>query len=306
MVCSESSKKAGVILARPFGISGKETMKILICAVAALFALGTFQCAQMNQGRESAPPAERVAEVEPAKQGGEVHWGYEGEIGPEHWADLSPDFALCREGTEQSPINLMEATEVEGSALKPKFGEGVLTLEQRARVMDLVDNGHTIQVTTDATPAFDLDGEHYELVQYHFHAPSEHMIDGEYAPLEIHFVHKSTAGHLVVLGVLVEEGRHSRVWDPVIAALPSGPGDPRHLEGLDIDVNELQPVAERYYRYRGSLTTPPCSESVEWIVIADKSQISAEQMAALTSHLHHNNRVVQPLGDRELVLVGTE
>ncbi len=281
-------------------------MKTLICTAATLLVLGTSQCAQMDQGKGSAPPAERVAEVEPAKQGGEVHWGYEGEVGPMHWADLSPDFALCGEGTEQSPINLMGATVVEGSALKPKFGEGVLTPEQRTRAIDLVDNGHTIQVTTDVTSALDLDGEHYELVQYHFHAPSEHTIDGEYAPLEIHFVHKSTAGNLAVLGVLVEEGVHNKFWDPVIAALPSSPGDERHLEGLELDVNELQSVAERYYRYRGSLTTPPCSESVQWIVIAEKRQFSPEQMESLTSHLHHNNRPVQPLGDRDLVLVSGE
>ena len=237
---------------------------------------------------------------------GEVHWGYEGDIGPEHWADLSPDFAMCRDGAEQSPIDLAGATEVEGAALERRLGETVLNLEQRARVMDIVDNGHTIQVTNDVPMALDMDGVHYELVQFHFHAPSEHTIDGEHAPLEVHFVHKSAAGELAVIGILVEEGEHDVLWDPIIGSLPEGPGDARHLEGLELDMRELRPLPKRYYRYRGSLTTPPCSEGVEWIVMAEKRQISPEQMGAMVAHLHDNNRPVQPLGDRELLLVSVE
>ena len=237
---------------------------------------------------------------------GVVQWGYEGDIGPEHWADLSPDFAMCRDGAEQSPIDLAGATEVEGAALERRLGETVLNLEQRARVMDIVDNGHTIQVTNDVPMALDMDGVHYELVQFHFHAPSEHTIDGEHAPLEVHFVHKSAAGELAVIGILVEEGEHDVLWDPIIGSLPEGPGDARHLEGLELDMRELRPLPKRYYRYRGSLTTPPCSEGVEWIVMAEKRQISPEQMGAMVAHLHDNNRPVQPLGDRELLLVSVE
>ena len=234
---------------------------------------------------------------------GEVHWGYEGEIGPEHWADLSPDFATCRDGVEQSPIDLTGATEVRGATLGRRLGETFLTFEQRARVMDIVDNGHTIQVTTDAPVSLGLDGVHYELVQFHFHAPSEHTIDGNYSPLEVHLVHESAAGGLAVIGVLVEDGEHDPIWEPIMGALPDGPDDPRHLEGLDLDMSELRPLPKRYYRYRGSLTTPPCSEGVEWIVMAEPRQISPEQMAEITSHLHDNNRPMQPLGERELLLV---
>jgi carbonic anhydrase len=235
-----------------------------------------------------------------------VHWGYEGEIGPDNWADLSSDFAPCRDGVEQSPIDLTGAVAAEGGAIERRVGDALLTLEQRARVMDLVDNGHTIQVTSDVPMALELDGVHYELAQFHFHAPSEHTIDGEHAPLEVHFVHKSAAGELAVIGILVEEGEHDVLWDPVIGSLPDGPGDDRHLEGLDLDMGELRPLPRRYFRYRGSLTTPPCSEGVEWIVMAEKRRISPEQMEAMVSHLHDNNRPVQPLGDRELVLVSAE
>jgi carbonic anhydrase len=246
---------------------------------------------------EPAPEAEHYAEV---------HWGYVGAEGPEHWADLSPEFAPCREGVEQSPIDLTAAMPTTETGIERRVGETTLTLEQRARVMDLVDNGHTIQVTNDVPLALDMEGVHYEMAQFHFHAPSEHTIDGEYAPLEVHMVHKSADGQLAVIGVLVEEGEHDPLWDPIIGNLPEGPGDQKHLEDLALDMNELRPLPKRYYRYQGSLTTPPCSEGVQWIVMAEKRQISPEQMAAMVSHLHDNNRPVQPLGDRELLLVSAE
>jgi carbonic anhydrase len=232
----------------------------------------------------------------------EAHWGYEGEGAPEHWAALDPDFALCRDGVEQSPIDLTGAVPIEDAGIERWLGTAVLTFEQRARVMDLVDNGHTIQITNDVPMALDMRGVHYELVQFHFHAPSEHTIDGEHAPLEAHFVHKSAAGELAVIGVLVEEGTYDVLWDPIIGALPEGPGDARHLEDLDLDMRELRPLPSRYYRYEGSLTTPPCSEGVQWIVMAEKRQISPEQMVAMVSHLHDNNRPVQPLGERQIGL----
>lgn len=229
----------------------------------------------------------------------EVHWGYTGEGAPEHWADLDPGFALCGEGVEQSPVDLTGAVPIENTGFERLLGETVLTVTQRARVMDLVDNGHTIQITNDVPMSTELGGVRYELVQYHFHAPSEHTIDGEHAPLEVHFVHKSAAGELAVIGILVEEGTHDVLWDTIIEALPA-PGDTRHVEDLDLDMSELRPLPTRYYRYAGSLTTPPCSEGVQWVVMAEKRQISIEQMAALVSHLHHNNRPVQPLGSRKI------
>lgn len=252
------------------------------------------------------PPAhdegEHVDEAENDSLG-KVYWGYAGDVGPEHWADLSPEFALCREGVEQSPIDLTGAVPIEDVGIERRLGTEVLTFEQRARVMDLVDNGHTIQVTTDVPMALDLGDTRYELVQFHFHAPSEHTIDGEHAPLEVHFVHTSASGELAVIGVLIEEGEHDALAEPIIAALPDGPGDERRVENLDLDMNDLRPLPKRYYRYRGSLTTPPCSEGVEWIVMAEKRQISSEQMATIVSHLHDNNRPVQPLGARTISLV---
>jgi len=264
-------------------------------AVVTFSALAVVAC--QPAGRQEAAAVDEVSH-EPVAH--EVHWGYTGEGAPEHWADLEPGFVLCGDGVEQSPVDLTDAVPVEDTDLERLLGETVLTFTQRARVMDLVDNGHTIQITNDVPMSTKLGGVRYELIQFHFHAPSEHTIDGEHAPLEVHFVHKSAAGELAVIGILVEEGTHDVLWDPVIEALPAAAGDTRHVEDLDLDMSELRPLPTRYYRYAGSLTTPPCSEGVQWVVMAEKRQISSEQMAAIVSHLHHNNRPVQPLGSRKI------
>lgn len=268
--------------------------------VSVLMLVGLVGC-----GQAAHDPPEPVAEVEHGEHG-EVHWGYEGSEGPEHWAGLSPVFSMCGEGVEQSPIDLTGATVIEGEALGRRMGTEVLTFEQRAKVMDLVDNGHTIQITSDVPMALDMDDTHYEMVQFHFHAPSEHTIDGEHAPLEVHFVHKSAAGQLAVIGILVEEGAYDVLWEPILGALPDGPGQDRRLEDLDLEMSELRPLPSRFYRYRGSLTTPPCSEGITWIVMAERRQISPAQMGALVSRLHDNNRPVQPLGERELLIVSSD
>ena len=235
-----------------------------------------------------------------------VHWGYEGEIGPKHWGSLSEDFVVCDSGKEQSPIDLTDPLLTDSPIWTERIGDTLLTEGERATVMDLVNNGHTIQVTNDVPMVAIVDGESYELVQYHFHAPSEHTIDGRYYPLEVHLVHQSAEGNLAVVGVLVEEGEHDELWEVILSALPEEPGDVRHLENLDLDTDDIRPPPETYYQYMGSLTTPPCSENVRWIVSAEIRDISPEQMAKILSHLHDNNRPVQPLNARTLKLYSPE
>jgi carbonic anhydrase len=264
-------------------------------AVVIFSALAVVACQPAAQHEAAA-----VDDVSFEAAAHDMHWGYTGEGAPEHWADLDPGFALCGEGVEQSPVDLTGAVPIENTGFERLLGETVLNVTQRARVMDLVDNGHTIQITNDVPMSTELGGVRCELVQYHFHAPSEHTIDGEHAPLEVHFVHKTAAGKLAVIGILVEEGTRDVLWDPIIEALPAAPGDTRHVEDLDLDMSELRPLPTRYYRYAGSLTTPPCCEGVQWVVMAEKRQISIEQMAALVSHLHDNNPPVQPLGNRRI------
>ena len=263
-------------------------------------AVVTFLVGCQPAAREEVEPVVETAEQ---TESAALHWGYEGEEGPEHWADLSPEFAACGEGVEQSPIDLSRSIPGGTVPLERRLTTPVLTVEQRARVLDLIDNGHTIQVTNDVPMSLDVGDEHFELVQFHFHAPSEHTFEGRHAPLEVHFVHKSAEGRLAVLGVMIEEGEHMPLLDVILDALPEHTGDTRHLEGLDLDMTQLRPLPDEYFVYEGSLTTPPCSEGVLWIVMGEMREISPEQMAELTPHLNDNNRPVQPLGDRQLSLV---
>ena len=267
-------------------------------ALLVVISLALTACSGGSSGPEQTAANDHHTDNEPH----EVHWGYEGNEGPEHWAGLSEEFAVCGTGMAQSPIDLTNPVLADTPTWVQQIGDNVLTEGQRARVMDLVDNGHTIQVTNDVPMVAIVDGIEHELVQYHFHAPSEHTIDGRHLPLEVHLVHKSADGNLAVYGVLVEEGEHDALWEVILSALPEGPDDPRHLENLDLDTDDIRPQPQTYYRYMGSLTTPPCSENVKWIVSAEIRDISPDQMARILARLPDNNRPVQPLNGRTVEL----
>jgi carbonic anhydrase len=251
-------------------------------------------------GGEPTPTKVEHADSAPSAEHHEVHWGYTGEEGPDYWADLNAEYALCRDGVEQSPIDLTGAVAMEDTGFERRLGHAVLEDEQIARVADIIDNGHTIQVTTELPLSMALGATTFELIQFHFHAPSEHTIDGVQASLEAHFVHKSAAGELAVIGILLEEGDHNDIMDPIIAALPSAPDESRHITNLSLPMDELRPLPTKYFRYNGSLTTPPCSEGVQWIVAADLYEMSNQQMTEIVAHLHSNFRPVQALGDRKI------
>ena len=268
-----------------------------VAACAAIAACG---------GAESPHP--QVAEEPVAhdeEQHGAVHWGYEGAEGPGHWAELSTDFAACASGREQSPIDLTNASEVTGVQFERVIGELIVDFDRRSEILDLIDNGHTIQVTPDAEVGLDIEGVHFGLAQFHFHSPSEHAIEGVRYPLEAHFVMSNTAGELAVLGVLYEEGEHDPALDLIVAHLPGEVGDARHLEDLELDIEALKPLPDDFYAYYGSLTTPPCSEGVRWFVIAKPEELSAAQIEAITAHLHDNARPLQPLNERKILRVTT-
>ena len=233
-----------------------------------------------------------------------MYWGYGGGDGPALWAELSPDFVECGSGRAQSPVALGVSQPVETSrALARHFGPGTLEIDERTHVLDLMDNGHTIQITADGHSSITLDGIRFELVQVHFHAPSEHRIDGRSFPLETHLVHRSGDGELAVVGVLAVAGDANPVYETVVAGLPRAVGDDRHLEDVDTAEDELLPDSDRYHRYDGSLTTPPCSEGVRWVVIADPVELSREQLDAFAAVLHDNNRPLQPLNGRRIGLI---
>ncbi len=233
-----------------------------------------------------------------------AHWGYEADNGPGTWGSMNADWAVCADGREQSPIDLSNAVETQLPAVdldRPDEGEfDVLT---QAGVIDALDNGHTIQVNSRTGEKLTVGDKTYALLQFHFHAPSEHTVDGEHFPMEMHFVHQAEDGALAVVGVLVEEGAPNPGIAPLWAQLAEAPGTETTVEIRAEFAEPVFPnVGTGFYHYVGSLTTPPCSEGVKWYIRKTFTSLSKEQIAAFTAVYDHNNRPVQARNDRALYL----
>jgi carbonic anhydrase len=233
---------------------------------------------------------------------GEVHWGYEDDNGPAVWASMKPEWALCGEGRHQSPVDLNNPVESELPAI------AVHTLSQQAvevlnqnEVLEELDNGHTVQVNALLPDALQIDGKSYSLKQFHFHSPSEHTVDGEHFPMEIHFVNEAADGSLAVLGVLVSEGAENPAIASLWASLPQAHGESTRTElPVSFAENLLTGVGNGFFHYSGSLTTPPCTEDVKWMIKRSPTELSAAQIQAFRAIYDHNNRPTNPLHDREL------
>ena len=235
-----------------------------------------------------------------------VHWSYEVDEGPERWAELSPAYAACAAGRNQSPIDLFTVAEGEivDGGMSNRYGTIDLAMRRTTQVGDLLDNGHTIQVDAGGSH-IELNDLALDLVQFHFHSPSEHRVQGQSFPLEIHFVHSSEDGALAVMGVFVIEGEEHAELAKVVANLPDADDEMVRPPGVSIDVQGLLPhtVDSARYRYSGSLTTPPCTEGVRWIVFPRPIEASPEQIEAIRSRMPVNNRPVQALNGRLVILL---
>lgn len=233
-----------------------------------------------------------------------VHWGYEADDGPDIWGSMNSDWALCANGLEQSPIDLANAVKTRLPVVDlDRPGEGKFEVLTQASVVDALDNGHTIQVNSKTGEKLTVDGKAYALLQFHFHAPSEHTVDGRHLPMEMHFVHQADDGALAVVGVLVEEGAPNPGVAPLWAQLAEAPGTETMVELRAEFAEPVFPdVGSGFYHYVGSLTTPPCSENVQWYVRKTFTTLSKDQIAEFTAVYNHNNRPVQALGDRALYL----
>ncbi len=223
----------------------------------------------------------------------DVHWGYSGDDGPAYWGELSPEYFLCAEGFAQSPIDIREASAVDLIELEFHY---------RQTLNNIVNNGHTIQVDIAAGSHIVYNGIRYDLLQFHFHSPSEHTIGGEAAPMEIHFVHRdSNSGALAVVGVMLTEGEaDNEAYASIFEAMPAEAGEPQALPA-PLALDALLPQTRAYYTYNGSLTTPPCSEIARWLLLDSPVELSAGQIAAFKSIYDGNARPVQPLGKRDLL-----
>ncbi|MBK6851593.1 MAG: carbonic anhydrase family protein [Burkholderiales bacterium] len=213
----------------------------------------------------------------------DVHWAYDGDGGPARWGELKPEFATCASGQRQSPIDIRGGLRVDLEPIK---------FDYRPVPFGVVDNGHTIQANVQPGNTIEVGGRRFELLQFHFHRPSEERINGRRYDMVIHLVHKSLEGKLAVVAVLVEQGRNHPVVQAVWNSLPLERND-ELASPVPIDLNQLLPDDRRYYTYMGSLTTPPCSEGVLWMVIKQPTPLSPEQIALFARLYPMNARPIQ-------------
>lgn len=237
------------------------------------------------KGARSAGAAAEKSATKPAARG---PWAYDGPSGPTHWHELSPEFKQCGMGQRQSPIDIRDGIPVE---LDP------IQFDYKLSAFRVIDNGHTVQVNVEPGNRIVVNGRRYDLVQFHFHRPSEERLNGRQFEMVAHLVHKDLEGKLAVVAVLLDEGKGHPVVQQVWNNLPLE----KHTEqaGLQgIDLLQLLPDDRRYVTYMGSLTTPPCAEGVLWMVMKKPVTLSAQQIAIFSRLYPMNARPVQPLGNR--------
>jgi carbonic anhydrase len=219
-----------------------------------------------------------------------IEWHYEGHGGPSEWQFLCVGYAECG-GSTQSPINIIQTS--------TSSGPGNLTLNYGSSTTDIVNNGHTIQFNYNPGSTMQWRGESWELLQFHMHTASEHTVNGTSYPMEAHFVHKNKAGELAVIGILFETGQASSFFSPFMSTLPTAE-DQTVKTSATYTVKDVFPANLGHYQYDGSLTTPPCSKGVNWIVLRETTTASAAQLAQFKAIMKQNNRPVQPLNGRQV------
>ncbi len=220
-----------------------------------------------------------------------VRWGYKGKIGPRHWGELSPAFSLARSGKQQSPIDLTKAMQVVDQPI---------AIDYHPSKIDLVYNGHTIEEIAQKKSWLTVGESKYQLLQFHFHSPSEHTVNGKHYPMEMHLVHKSNEGRAAVIGILINEGKPNESFGSVWDYLPSATRTERKSDVV-VNTRGLLPKSREHFRYQGSFTTPPCTEDVLWIVMSEPVHLSRQQIAQFRSVIEGNNRPVQPRNGRKLI-----
>ena len=267
-----------------------------IPSLFAIFLILT-SCKQGTQSSVEQPSnADSTAQAASARP---VHWSYSEEGGPAGWGTLSPAYALCKDGKHQSPVDIVTSATKGTGSWNLNYKSTTLNIAHTEHMDDILDNGHTIQVSVDTGSILTYAGKSYHLKQFHFHTPSEHTINGQHMPMEMHMVHQSDDGALAVVGVLIKEGKEPNPnFATIIANFPDAKGESKHITDQHLELNLHMPADNYAYHYTGSLTTPPCSENVQWLVLRDMISISKDQIDAFASRIGPNNRPTQPLNDR--------
>lgn len=239
-----------------------------------------------------------------------VKWGYTGNLGPGFWGQLDPSFAGCSKGQSQSPINIPKKTMKAANALTVNYqpapmmivddGNTVLAL---GNAQMMINEGHSIQLNfpdNQIGESITFDGKKYRLIEFHMHTPSETQWRNQGSPLEIHFVHQGDNGQAAVVAVLVKAGEKNSTIQKIIDNLPNDRDKTHTISNLQIDPSTLLPAKQDYYSFMGSLTTPPCTEGLQWIVMANSITASPAQIMKLRKQMGANARPVQKLNGRQI------
>lgn len=225
-----------------------------------------------------------------AKQGLPFHWSYEGECGPDHWGELIHEYCNCTVGDMQSPI---------GISVTEKAHLETINFHYLPTPLKIINNGHTIQINYGCGSSITIGKKKYELMQFHFHTPSEHKIRGKSFDMEAHLVHKGDRGELAVVAVLIEEGKENAFIKTLWSNFPKEVGKESIVSDVRICASQLLPKnTTPYFNYTGSLTTPPCSEGVNWFILKTPIEVSKVGVNKFTSLFKHDARPVQPLHGR--------
>ena len=233
----------------------------------------------------------RPAAAAPGSHGGAAHWAYNGPAGPQTWGGLKPEFTLCGTGQRQSPIDIRGGLAVDLDPVK---------FDYQAARFGVIDNGHTVQANIAPGSGIDIGGKRFDLVQFHFHRPSEERIDGRQFEMSLHLVHKDDQGRLAVVAVLMDKGPSQPAVQKVWNSLPLEKGEELAAR-TPLELAELLPADRRYYTYMGSLTTPPCSEGVQWVVMRQPVTMSPEQIELFARMYPMNARPVQQVSGRRIL-----
>jgi carbonic anhydrase len=245
----------------------------------------------MNKYLASVPLAALFAVCMPLAAGDAPHWTYSGETGPDRWAELGPQFSACA-GKNQAPIDLAHPIDAK---LKP------IAFSYKAGGSEMLNNGHTVQVNYVAGSSITVDGVQFDLKQFHFHSPSENHVNGKSFVMEAHLVHADKDGNLAVVALLFNEGLENKALAKIWSSIPKKAGDKVPL-AAPFAVAELLPSSHDYFRFNGSLTTPPCTEGVRWLVMKKPLLASKAQVEAFAHAIHHpNNRPIQPVNARPVL-----
>ncbi len=259
--------------------------------LSVIMMVFVFSCSETSTNDEATSENNQEVKEDKHKDCDHVHWSYKGEDGPEKWKDLCSGFSACG-GQAQSPIDIETITTVGSETLS------AIALNYETSGVDIINNGHTVQFNVDGNSTMTIGEKSYQLLQFHYHTQSEHTVNGNYLPVEVHFVHKYSDTDFAVLGIMFEAGEAYELFTSYLDDFPVTEG--KYTSDETIDLSSIVPDDLSYYHYSGSLTTPPCSEVVSWFVLKNSLEASTEQIDKFSNILQDNYRPIMPANGREV------